>query len=37
MYKPINVLNYNDLSLDKYIENLYNSIDKKYIKHIILL
>jgi len=23
MYKPINVLNYDDLSLDKYITNLY--------------
>ena len=29
MYKPIDILNYDDLSLDKYITNLYNSIDKK--------
>ena len=32
MYKPINILNYYDLSLDKYITNLYNSIDKKVYK-----
>lgn len=32
MYNPINVLNYDDLSLDKYITNLYNLIDKKIYK-----
>ena len=33
MFKPINVLNYDDLSLDKYITNLYKSLDKtKYLK-----
>ena len=32
MYKPINVLNYDDLLLDKYITNLYNSMDKKVYK-----
>ena len=32
MYKPINVLNYDDLSLDEYITNLYNSMDKKVYK-----
>ena len=32
IYKPIEVLNYDDLSLDKYITNLYNSMDKKLFK-----
>lgn len=32
MYKPIDNINYNDLSLDKYITNLYNTIDKKIYK-----
>jgi hypothetical protein len=32
MYKPINILNYDDLSLDKYITNLYNMIDKNKYK-----
>jgi hypothetical protein len=32
MYKPIDNIDYNDLSLDKYITNLYNSINKKVYK-----
>jgi len=28
LYNPINKLNYDDLSLDKYITNLYKSLDK---------
>jgi hypothetical protein len=32
MYKPIKHLDYGDLSLDKYITNLYNSMDKKVYK-----
>jgi len=32
MYKPIDNIDYNDLSLDKYITNLYNTIDKKIYK-----
>ena len=32
MYKPINELNLEDLSLDKYIKNLYNILDKNIYK-----
>ena len=37
MYKTIDVLNYDDFSLDKYITNLYNSMDKKIFKALIFL
>jgi hypothetical protein len=29
LYKPIKQLDYDDLSLDKYITNLYNNMDKQ--------
>jgi len=29
MYKPITTIDYDNLSIDKYITNLYNTLDKK--------